>query len=380
MPLNTRVLFASWRSWWSPHWTSAPAGPAWLQLVWTAVFNTAIATVMTLLAWSFARRLDLLNTFTWNFVVSQCIGYTIHALFAASLKVLGAARIEGFSRTQRIAFYSLVPLCGVFIGYGLGLTLLGVDVVRLLSERPNLLVSIVLLSVILSALWYRYMLNKSRLAEAEAERERARARALAAEKQALDAQLRSLQAQIEPHFLFNTLANVVSLIDAAPTEARRMLERLIALLRASLSASRATTATLAQEVELVDAYLDILAIRMGRRLRYRIDVPPEAALLPAPPLLLQPLVENAIKHGLEPRLDGGSLQVQARVMSDVVELTVSDDGCGFRPGPRAGVGLSNLRDRLAALYGDRARLAIEDLQPGTRVRITLPRVMAQPAA
>jgi LytS/YehU family sensor histidine kinase len=99
-----------------------------------------------------------------------------------------------------------------------------------------------------------------------------------------------------------------------------------------------------------------------------------------PPLLLQPLVENVITHGLEPKLDGGSLQVCARAAGDALELVVSDDGLGFRPGPAAGVGLSNLRERLAVLYGDRARLAIEDLQPGTRVRITLPRVAALTAA
>ena len=266
----------------------------------------------------------------------------------------------------------LVPILGAFIGYALGLSLLGVDVVRMVAEQPNLLLSITLLSIVVSAFWYRYMTNKSRLATAEAERERERARALAAEKQALDAQLRTLQAQIEPHFLFNTLANVVSLIDAAPAEARRMLERLIALLRASLSASRATNATLAQEVELLHAYLDILAIRMGRRLRYRIDVPAELGAQSLPPLLLQPLVENAIKHGLEPKLAGGSVQVGARRLGDQLELTVADDGLGFRPGPAAGVGLSNLREGLTALYDEKARLAIEDLQPGTRVRITLP--------
>jgi signal transduction histidine kinase len=374
MALTPEIVRSSWRSWWSPRWPHDRGGPLWLQLVWTGLFNTAIALGMTLLAWSFVRRIDLTEALVNNLVISHCIGYTIHGLFELAGRVLGVERIAGFNWPQRVAFYSLLPITGVFIGYAVGLTLLGVDVVKMVAERPNLLVSIVLLSIVVSGFWYRYMANKSRLAEAEAERERARARALAAEKQALDAQLRALQAQIEPHFLFNTLANVVSLIDAAPGEARRMLERLIALLRASLSASRATSATLAQEVELLRAYLDILAIRMGRRLRFRIDVPAELGALPLPLLLLQPLVENAIKHGLEPKLTGGTVEVGARLHGDGFEITVVDDGLGFRPGPGAGVGLSNLRERLAALYGDAARLAIEDLQPGTRVRITLPRV------
>ena len=373
MALSSEVLRASWRSWWSPRWPRDPVGPVWLQIFWTGLFNTAIALGLTLLVWGFARRVDLAELLISNFVISHCVGYTIHGLFEAAGRLLGAARIEAFTWPQRVAFYSLLPIAGVFIGYALGLTLLGVDVVKVVSERPHLLLSITLLSVAMSAFWYRYMANKSRLAAAEAERERARARALAAEKQALDAQLRTLQAQIEPHFLFNTLANVASLIDAAPAEARRMLEQLIALLRASLSASRATSATLAQELELLHAYLDILAIRMGRRLRYRIDVPAELGAQPLPPLLLQPLVENAIKHGLEPKLAGGTVLVGARLRGDAFEITVDDDGLGFRPGPAAGVGLSNLRERLASLYGERARLAVEDLQPGTRVRVTLPR-------
>jgi signal transduction histidine kinase len=359
MALTRDIVRSSWRSWWSPRWPhDRGGGPVWLQLVWTGVFNTAIALGMTLLAWSFARRIDITEALLTNLVISHCIGYTIHGLFELAGRVFGVARIMAFNWPQRVAFYSLVPVTGVFIGYAAGLTLMGVDVLQMVAERPNLLVSIVVLSIVVSAFWYRYMANKSRLAEAEAERERARARALAAEKQALDAQLRALQAQIEPHFLFNTLANVVSLIDAAPGEARRMLERLIALLH---------------------AYLDILAIRMGRRLRYRIDVPDDLGAQPLPPLLLQPLVENAIKHGLEPKLAGGRVEVGARLQGDAVEITVVDDGLGFRPGPGAGVGLANLRERLAALYGDRARLAIEDLQPGTRVRVTLPRT-ATPAA
>jgi sensor histidine kinase YesM len=379
MTLSADVVRASWRSWWSPRWPRGRVGPVWLHLVWTGVFNTAIAFGLSLIAWSFARGAAFVDLLFDNLVISNCIGYTIHGLFEGAWRVLGAQRVEGFGWMQRVAFYSLVPIVGVFIGYALGLTLLGVDVVRMVAERPNLLLSIVLLSLLVSAFWYRYITNKSRLARAEAERERERARALAAEKQALDAQLRTLQAQIEPHFLFNTLANVVSLIDPAPAEARRMLERLIALLRVSLSASRATRATLAQELELLHAYLDILAIRMGRRLRYRIDVPAELGVQPLPPLLLQPLVENAIKHGLEPKLEGGSVHVRGQLQGDLLELSVEDDGQGFRPGPGAGVGLTNLRERLMALYGDRARLAVEDLHPGTRVRITLP-VATAPAA
>jgi sensor histidine kinase YesM len=228
------------------------------------------------------------------------------------------------------------------------------------------------ISIIFSTFWYRFMSNKAQLATAEAERERERSRVAELQRQAADAQLRSLQAQIEPHFLFNTLANVVSLIDIAPDRARQMLERLIDLLRASLAASRTERTTLGQEVALVAAYLEILSIRMGERLRFSIDVPAELASARVPPLSLQPLVENAIRHGLEPKVDGGSVRLVARNSGGVLQLDVEDDGLGFAPASASGVGLTNLRDRLRSLYGDRARLVIDELARGTRVRLTIP--------
>jgi sensor histidine kinase YesM len=216
------------------------------------------------------------------------------------------------------------------------------------------------------------MANKARLAEAEAARERERSRSAELERLALDAQLRSLQAQIEPHFLFNTLANVVSLIDGAPDKARRMLEQLIDLLRATLAASRSERTTLGQECALVGAYLDILGIRMGERLRYTVDLPGELAEATVPPLSLQPLVENAVKHGLEPKLAGGTVSVRARAVDGALQVDVEDDGLGFDDQKGAGVGLANLRERLRAAYGERARVAVSDRAPGTRVSFTIP--------
>jgi sensor histidine kinase YesM len=230
---------------------------------------------------------------------------------------------------------------------------------------------------LLSLFLWRYYAGKFRLAEAERQLAADRARTSELQRQALDAQLRALQAQVEPHFLFNTLANVTSLIDAQPAAARRMLERLIELLRGSLSASRAHHATLGQEAELVRAYLEILAIRMGARLRYEIAIDESLHALPLPPMLLQPLVENAIRHGLEPKIDGGRVRVTATARDGVVEIVVEDDGVGFGATTRGGgTGLANLRARLEARFGAQARLAIEDARPGTRVRLSLPRAAA----
>jgi LytS/YehU family sensor histidine kinase len=151
-----------------------------------------------------------------------------------------------------------------------------------------------------------------------------------------------------------------------------MLTRLIELLRGSLAASRATQVDLGRELDLVHAYLDILAIRMGARLRYSIDAPADLRAHSLPPLLIQPLVENAIKHGLEPKMQGGSVRVTAWAEGSSLLVEVADDGLGFAPATSSGLGLTNLRERLAALYAGRARLTIEDALPGTRVRVALP--------
>jgi sensor histidine kinase YesM len=191
-----------------------------------------------------------------------------------------------------------------------------------------------------------------------------------------EARLRALQAQIEPHFLYNTLANVVSLIDSQPAKARRMLERFIDYLRASLSASRAEHATLQGELDLAGAYLDVLGVRMEGRLRWRFDVDPAISALPIAPMLLQPLVENAIMHGIEPKLEGGEIVVRARLEDGLLCLEVCDSGLGLRtapPRPGGGVGLSNLRERLRQLYGPAAQLQlIENPAGGVTSRLLLP--------
>src|SRR6187402_1218133 len=143
-----------------------------------------------------------------------------------------------------------------------------------------------------------------RRANAEVERGRARERIERAERETTLANLRALQAQIEPHFLFNTLANVVSLVDSDPAAAKGMLESFNRFLRASLAATRTESTTLGEDAQLIAAYLEVLQVRMGRRLAWRIDVPVELAGFALPPMLLQPLVENAIRHGLEPKVEG----------------------------------------------------------------------------
>ena len=138
---------------------------------------------------------------------------------------------------------------------------------------------------------------------------REKLKVVASEKQLMQAQMRMLQAQIEPHFLFNTLANIQSLINRSPERANLMMDNFIAYLRQSLSASRAQEGTVKQEVELLRHYLELLKIRMGERLQFGFTVDPTLEAAPLAPMLLQPIVENAIKHGLEPKVEGGRVDV-----------------------------------------------------------------------
>jgi sensor histidine kinase YesM len=203
---------------------------------------------------------------------------------------------------------------------------------------------------------------------------REKIRTLSTEKQLAEAKLRLLQAQIEPHFLFNTLANVVSLIEPAPAKAQLMLENFIHYLRGSLAASRATNGTFEQERKLLNHYLDLIKIRMGDRLEFSIDIESSVLQEPLAPMLLQPVIENAIRHGLEPKIEGGFVALKARRLKDEIQVVVEDNGLGFKPNENAGIGLDNLRERLAVLYDRQATLTIFERNPGTVVTIMLPAV------
>jgi sensor histidine kinase YesM len=376
----TQHLRAAWSSWWSPRFADSEGQPLWAMVAVTFIWNTLIGLVLTAFAWVFSGgRLDLERALWINSITAQCIGFSIFGLFLLAGLVIGGRVIDQWRGVRRALFFSLVPLTGLVIGYALSFALFA-----LIDENFHLrwvsgwwVTAALMIWAVVSFVMWRFYKKELQIAETQQQLALDRARGAELERQAASAQLRALQAQIEPHFLFNTLANVVSLIDTQPAQARRMLERLIALLRGSLSASRAEQATLGQEFDLCRAYLDILAIRMAGRLAYDIEIDPALRALPAPPMLLQPLVENAIQHGLEPKVEGGRVLLRAQREADAVEVIVQDDGVGFGSLTRGGgVGLSNLRARLATLFADRARLVIEDAQPGTRVRLLLPNTTA----
>ena len=196
-----------------------------------------------------------------------------------------------------------------------------------------------------------------------------------ARRHASEAKLKLLETQLEPHMLFNSLANLRVLIGTDAARAQAMLDHMVAYLRATLNASRASTHALQAEFDRLRDYLELMAVRMGPRLAYQLDLPADLATHPLPTLLLQPLVENAIKHGLEPKVEGGSITVRASRDGGKIVLEVLDTGVGISDarGPVDGFGLAQVRERLGTTYDNRGTFElVAGDKVGTKVRITFP--------
>jgi len=277
----------------------------------------------------------------------------------------------------------MVPL--VLAG-GAGGYILGSQIADLLTGQQSVMPwrgswrawsAVLALSMIAALVGTWFFYTRGRLAAAEAQ-------AAQVGRLAAETQLRLLQSQLEPHMLFNTLANLRALISLDPAQAQAMLDRLIDFLRATLNASRTDAHPLSAEFDRLADYLSLMQMRMGSRLRTELLLPPELATLPVPPLLLQPLVENSIKHGLEPQRRGGLLSVQARREGSTLVLTVRDDGRGLAAALAAaetdptatrgtGFGTAQVRERMATLYGERGQFELtEHPDGGTLATLHLP--------
>ncbi|HEY6087689.1 MAG TPA: histidine kinase, partial [Burkholderiaceae bacterium] len=194
------------------------------------------------------------------------------------------------------------------------------------------------------------------------------------EGQLAQVRLQVLRSRIEPHFLFNTLATVRRLHLTDPALGAQLLEHLLSYLRRTLATESAQQTSLGQELDLVAAYLNVVATRMAGRLSLRWDVPDELRDCELPPLTIATLVENAVKHGIAPRPEGGTIEVRAQAVGAMLEVTVADTGVGFTGSGGSGIGLANIRSRLATLYGASGSLTLESNRPsGLRARMCLPR-------
>ncbi len=324
---------------------------------------------MVLLCTAIALFLTVLDGggFGVKLVYSFAIGLSCWALIdglrlGVELLRNAGRRRRGHTPAAGLGWLGLAPLvllgvlAGPPLGMALGDLLLGQRSLHgwdLGSRAAQITLAITVLGTLVA------MVVISALERSAAQRQRAEA----AQRAAAEAQLRLLQSQLEPHMLFNTLANLRVLIGLDPARAQAMLDRLIAFLRSTLAASRAAAHPLADEFARLDDYLALMQVRMGPRLRVQLQLPADLAAQPVPPLLLQPLVENAIHHGLEPKVDGGWLRVTAERDGARLRLRVLDDGLGLAAGEAAtrgtGFGLAQVRERLATRYGAAATLTLQ---------------------
>lgn len=306
--------------------------------------------------------------FGTNMIIGQSIGTSM--FFCASVTLYLLRHSGPF--TQMVAAMAAM-ITGAVLGFFLGSIAAGKDLRNFIPDRQEIIIEVFALSIITGFL-FRYILNsQKRISEAEAKIHREKIKRLTIEKQVVETNLRLLQAQIEPHFLFNTLSNILTLNEMDTQKGRIMLEDLISYLRITLSKARQETATIAQEMELIRAYLNIFKIRMGERLEYEIHIEEGLRHKQIPPMLIQPLVENAIEHGLEPKIEGGTIWISSYRRGDYLCLEVADSGLSFNKDNGWGVGLSNIRDRLLVLYDGNARFVFEKNTPvGLKVIIEVP--------
>ena len=236
--------------------------------------------------------------------------------------------------------------------------------------------------VIVALIALKVVLGSKSRAEFQARQASATAAQEGLKRQLAEAQVKMMQAQIEPHFLFNTLASVDYLIETDPARASRMQKNLIQYLRAALPQMREGTSNLGREILQCRSYLEILKVRMDERLQFSINVPQGLLTAAFPPMMLLTLVENAIKHGLEPKPEGGTLSVGAVVADGKLRVAVADSGMGFGNAQRGGtgVGLVNVRERLQALYGSGATLTIDANSDGGTIATILVPYRVEPAA
>lgn len=321
-----------------------------ISLSYTILFNTIIAILLSAIGFG--------GDFISNLIISQCIGISMCSSVLIAMYLLK----PNASPLIQLAFLMGAFIPGSVLGLFLGSFVIGEYSWFFHDNSARFFQSIFLAMIFGSVICYFFM-SREKISAAKTLIREERLKTLTAEKEKAETNLRLLQAQIEPHFLFNTLSNILSLIDTDTGKARSMMVDFIRYLRMSLSKTREDITTIGQELDIIRAYINIFKVRMGERLSFRIDIADDIKGFPFPPMLIQPLVENAIQHGLEPGIEGGDILIKAIMENDVFRLEVADTGPGFREGSEAGIGLSNVRERLSSLYGDRARLILEENKP-----------------
>jgi signal transduction histidine kinase len=338
-----------------------PLDKAWDQLLLAALFSALLAAILTMHNPGFAALGRWL-------LITECIG------------VIGTAcglllsQLPWLRRHRPLIAHLYVSAVAVPVGYvagsSLAYSLLG-EPIPFFQHGPRRVIALIVTALAALFIVYLDTMRHRIVLEAAARSE--------AQRLAVEAQLRLLRAQLEPHMLFNTLANLRSLIEVDSHQAQVMIDQLIVYLRGALAASREAATTLRSEFAQLKAYLEIMSVRMGSRLSYRLELPEVLQQISIPPMLLQPLVENAIKHGLEPKIGPGEIAVVAGCRDGAVEIEVIDSGLGMPADvelpakPGSSYGLVHVRERLQAFYGKHASLTLSPHHPhGVRAVVRIP--------
>jgi len=367
------TTIAIWRQGWRSLWELQPRHdvPTPTRLLIVSLIGIALALGLM----SFVGIFGRVDRPGWwwasmlpNIGICLCIVHTLFGVLRLAERVLPAALVERMSHVRDIRagmWLAALALGGIILGMTIGFTivpmLVGFNVWGMFISLPAALTKFAVFILFIMACnwaWWRSRLRQQQL-----------------QHEVTESRLRLLQGQIEPHLLFNTLANIQSLMDYEPARAKQMLETFSSYLRASLGQLRQTDSMVEAELDTAMQYLSLLHIRMDDRLRFHIDASVEARMAVVPTLMLQPLVENAIHHGLAPTLDGGSVHVSAIVRAGRLEIRVIDDGAGIdAPGrqPGAGMALANLRARLQTQFGAGASLTLRARDIGTEALLDLP--------
>ena len=342
-------------------------------ILYTTLFCVAITCLLYFLS--------ITDSFSETLVISVAIGWSIRGTL-----FLGTLFTRMTWSQKRLPYYAAaILLTGV--GVVLGLVIAGI----LNHGRPFAYLgdnyAAMILGIFFAAIGLVIFESRHRLIITEAALSKSDLIRQNQEKALLASELKLLQAQIEPHFLFNTLSNIVSLIHTDPDAAEKTLLNFTTLLRSSLNRTRDASVTFGEELVIVKAYLEIQTIRMPDRLSYQFEpaeaeLPTDLLACPLPPPLLQPIVENAVKHGIEPCEDGGNITIKMHIIDGSVVIEVIDTGMGMgmsndpsevNKSEGAGTGLNNVRGRLQALYGDTASLNVYENTPrGLRVQLVMP--------
>jgi sensor histidine kinase YesM len=318
------------------------------SLFYTLVFDTVIALFLTAMKFG--------GGFLINFIIAQSIGLSCctcvlaaHYFFPVEKPILQALRV------------AVALIIGSLAGSYLGAAASGIGPAVLFGKHG--LFQLLVLGVMFGSIITYFFSSREQIAISKVQIQEEKIKRLTSEKKAAEANLKLLQAQIEPHFLFNTLSNVLNLLDNDVDRGKSMLVDFTSYLRTSLVKIRGRHTTLGHEMEMIRAYLNIFKVRMEDRLKFSLELPDQLKDIAFPPMLLQPLVENAIKHGLEPKVEGGQILIKVEEKNGLLRLAVMDTGMGISGDYHSGLGLANVRERLVSLYDNRATFTLEENQP-----------------